>query len=652
MIVFGRQSVEDYDVARSREWIVGNGLGGYASSTIIGLNTRGYHGLLVASLDPPLRRLLLLSKIEEEVAIDDPTYRLSTNRYPGTIFPEGFRHQEEFGLDPFPRFLYRAGGVLVEKSLFMVHGENATVITYRILEAPSSTALRLYPLINCRDFHERTREGALRFEESTQHRAVSITESGMKVRLFLTSDVATYTPTGVWYRDFVYEEESARGYPDREDHYNPGFFQVSLKAGEEVSILASTREFPSFSASTLRRAEEKRLHDLGSLAERGDDFLRSLALAADLFVVRRGSEGRTIIAGYHWFGDWGRDAMISFPGLMLVTGRFQEAKMLLCLFLGHLRDGLIPNHFSDSDGSPQYNSVDASLWLFYAVHKYLGYTKDLDFVGSIFPTLEEVVEHYVRGTLHDIRVDGDGLVQVGEDGLTWMDARIDGRCVTPRKGKPVEVNALWYNALMVMRSISKALGHKESAQKYSSMSSRVRASFEDLFWNEKRSCLFDCVEGALLDDSVRPNQLLAVGLPFPLLSHDKRARVVQTVERELLTPYGLRSLSPRDPAYRGICVGDQRSRDLAYHQGTVWPWLIGPFVSAYLRVNNQSGRARSEAERFIEPLREYIRGVGSIPEIFDGNSPHRPRGCIAQAWSVGEVLRTYVEDVLRTRTNA
>jgi predicted glycogen debranching enzyme len=652
LIVFGRQSVEDYDVARSREWIVGNGLGGYASSTIIGLNTRGYHGLLVASLDPPLRRLLLLSKIEEEVVIDGSTYRLSTNRYAGAIFPEGFRHQEEFGLDPFPRFLYRAGGALVEKSLFMVRGENATVVTYRILKAPSSATLRLYPLVNCRDFHGRTRESALRFEQSPGRGAVTVLEGASGVRILLTSDLAFYTATGVWYRGFVYEEESARGYPDREDLYNPGFFQISLKAGEEVSVLASTREFPSFSASTLRRAEEKRLHCLSSLAERGGGSLRSLALAADLFVVRRGSEGKTIVAGYHWFGDWGRDAMIALPGLTLVTGRFHEAKMILRLFLRHLREGLIPNHFSDLDGSPQYSSVDASLWLFYAVYKYLGFTKDLNFVGSIFPALEEVVEHYVRGTLHDIRVDSDGLVRVGEGGLTWMDARVDGRCVTPRKGKPVEVSALWYNGLMAMKSISKALGHEECAQKYSSMSRRVRASFEGLFWNERRGCLFDCVDGALLDDSVRPNQVLAVGLPFPLLSHDKRVSVVQTVERELLTPYGLRSLSPLDPAYRGVCVGDQRSRDLAYHQGTVWPWLIGPFLSAYLRVNSQSGGAISEAGRFIEPLLEYVRVVGSIPEIFDGDPPYHPRGCIAQAWSVGEVLRAYVEDVLRTRTNA
>lgn len=654
MVVFGRGLIEDYEVARSREWIVANGLGGYASSTIVGLNTRGYHGLLVASLRPPLARFLLLSKLEEEVVTNGAAYQLSTNKYPGVIYPEGFRYQVEFGFDPFPRFVYQVGSLAVEKSLFMVYGENTTVVTYKLLKAPGSATLKLHPLVNCRGFHERTSEGTLRFEQSPRKKSVSIRESGRGVQLFLASDVATYTAGGLWYRNFVYEEESARGYPDKEDHYNPGFFEASLKGSETVSILASTHEFSSFESTRLKQVEEDKLRYLVSLVDCDDDLVKALATAADSFIVRRGPGGRTIVAGYHWFGDWGRDAMISLPGLALVTKRYGEGKRVLELFLGHLKGGLIPNYFSDSDGSPKYNSVDASLWLFNAVLRYLEYTKDLDFVEANLPKLEEIVDCYVKGTLHNIRVDRDGLVCVGDEGLTWMDAKVGDRCVTPRRGKPVEVNALWYNALRIMEALSGSLGSKDRARKYSSMSQKAEKSFEELFWNEDRGCLYDCVDGDRFDASVRPNQILAVGLPFPLLSADRQVRVVEVVERELLTPYGLRSLSPEDPEYRGVCAGDVRSRDLAYHQGTVWPWLIGPFISAYLKVNDGSGRARSEAEGFIAPLREHLKdaGSGSIPEIFDGDPPHRPRGCISQAWSVAEVLRAYVEEVLRIRPDS
>jgi predicted glycogen debranching enzyme len=375
-----------------------------------------------------------------------------------------------------------------------------------------------------------------------------------------------------------------------------------------------------------------------------------LRSAADQFLVARGGD-KSVIAGYHWFGDWGRDMMISLPGLTLVTGRHQDARGILRAAVRNLDQGMLPNCFPDSGLTPQYNTADATLWMFHAVHEFLRYTGDYDFVRTdLYHPLAEVLHWHERGTRYGIRLDADGLLQAGEPGvqLTWMDVKIGDWVVTPRTGKPVEIQALWYNALRLMQHLAAGFGDRDRASHFHSIAERTRASFADLFWNETEGCLNDVVSDAGADGSIRPNQILAVSLPYPLLAPEKALRVVDVVEWELLTPYGLRTLSPRDPRYRGNYGGDPASRDSAYHQGTVWPWLIGPFLSAYVRVHGSTAEARDRARRFLEPLRGHLwqAGLGQISEVFDGDEPHRPGGCIAQAWSVAEVLRTYVEDAL------
>jgi predicted glycogen debranching enzyme len=641
LIALDRQTCSDLSVARTREWLETNGIGGYASSTIIGLNTRRYHGLLVAATQPPAGRMVLLSKLEETVIRDGRRYDLSTNRYPGVIHPAGYRFLAQFRLDPFPTFVFHIEDLQIEKRVFMVHGENTVVIEYEFRGPQCQLELR--PLIAFRDYHATTRRnGALNPSVRNEAGVVTLAPYAGLPSLYLSHD-ATIVSIGDWYSNFEYDIELERGFTDREDLFNPLVARYDVQPGAVVAIIASTERHQVAEASALRRSEVERRAAIAATSPRSYPLITSLVVAADQFIVKRG-ELHTIIAGYHWFSDWGRDTMIALPGLTLSTGRPEIARNILLTFARYVDQGMLPNRFPDVGEAPEYNTVDATLWMFEAVRAYAAYTNHWDFVrDNLYSVLTGIVDWHRRGTRFGIKVDIDGLLRAGEPGvqLTWMDAKVGDLIVTPRRGKPVEIQALWYNALRIMESLARRYGDTERAAMYTAMAYRARASFNDLFWNAASGRLYDVVDGDVRDASLRPNQIFAVSLPHSMLDANRAKAVVETVERELLTPRGLRTLDTKDPRYRGKYIGDPMSRDTAYHQGTVWPWLIGPFFTAWLKVGGSDAKVKAWLAEFEPHLSEA--GLGQVSEIFDGDPPFAPRGCIAQAWSVAELLRVAIE---------
>jgi predicted glycogen debranching enzyme len=597
--------MDDFERLTAREWLETNGIGGWASSTAAFANTRRYHGLLVSASRARSERQVLVSKLDETIVIGSDRYELGCNQYPGVIHPRGFERLTSFRRGLFPEFEYEAGGVRLRKTVCCPRGENTTIIVYDVLAARSPFELRLRPFFANRDYH-----ALVRRNDAWVAPVVVIDVPG-----------ARFEPQPDWYYDFVYARELERGLDAREDLYTPGEYVVPLDAGARLPVVLRVGQAPS-PVHPLELVERERNRREQLLAGARDDTQRMLFLAADQFVVDRDS-GKGIIAGYHWFGEWGRDAMIALPGLCLATGRHHDAREILGRFLGAASRGMIPNRFPDGSSMPEYTSADAGLWLFVAVWEYWRATGDRAFIDAeALPRLREMIASLDRGTRFNIHVDVDGLLYAGAGGvqLTWMDAKAGDWIVTPRRGKPVEVNALWHNALCITAELANDDELRMRAH-------AMRRQFFARFWNERAGCLYDVVERTVRDASIRPNQLFALSLPFPLIDGERAESVVRVVEEKLLTPYGLRTLAPDDERYRGQITGPQSERDAAYHQGTVWPWLLG----AYARVRPAK----------LEPLIGYLRENGSVCEVFDGNPPHAPRGCIAQAWSVGELLRMY-----------
>jgi predicted glycogen debranching enzyme len=642
MIQFDESVCHNLDVSSRREWLETNGLGGFASSTITGLNTRRYHGLLVAATKPPAGRMVLLSKMEETLVVGGRRVELSVNRYPGVMHPRGDLYLKQFRKDPFPVFVYEVEGVRLEKSVFMVHGENTTVIQYELHGADCTLELR--PLIAFRDFHSTTHEnGALNPALEMQPGWVRVAPYAGSPSLYLAHTGGEAQPAGIWFRHFEYSVERERGLDYQEDLFNPLALIFELSRDAQVAVVASTEMRSADSAGALRAAEIDRREKIAAAAPSDDPFVRGLTLAADQFIVRRG-DGHTVIAGYPWFGDWGRDTMITLPGLTLVTGRYDVAKSILLAFAGYVDCGMLPNRFPDAGEAPEYNTVDATLWFFEAIRALAARTGDYEFVRTrLYDVLADIIRWHERGTRYGIHVDSDGLLMAGEAGvqLTWMDAKVGDWVVTPRIGKPVEIQALWYNAVRVMEEFARKFGRESDAAHYRELAERAQRKFPELFWNASDGCLYDVVNGDTLDASIRPNQIFAVSLFHKMLPPDKARSIVDVVEQNLLTPYGLRSLAPSDPQYHGRYEGNPFSRDGAYHQGTVWPWLVGPFLTAYLEVHGGSAAARKQAGDWLAAFKSWIEneGVGQIPEIFDGDPPQRSVGCIAQGWSVAELLR-------------
>jgi predicted glycogen debranching enzyme len=677
MIKLPRDICIDVERSLDKEWLVANGTGGFASGTVAGVNTRRYHGLLVAALQPPVERTVLVANLDLDVELGDRTFYLGANEYPdGKLHPAGYVHIEDFRLeDNIPTTTYRLGDVLLRKTVWMEHEHNTAYVRFEHAEGNEPFCLVMRPLCAYRDYHA-LQNGSFDREyhvEPLPGGCRVTAHEGAQPYWLSTHPHSDFTHTGVWYWNFVYRREVERGFTDTEDLYMPGICRHVLQPGEHITFVAST-EPPSDTGplviDSLRRERERvrkfvrasRVRGRGVSADPSDPaapfeaFAAQLVRAADTFVVERTLKHNgatqhvpTVLAGYHWFADWGRDTMISLPGLALPTGRVRTAGKILRTFAHFAREGLIPNNFPDQGIAPHYNTVDATLWMFAAVERIAEGTGSLVTAHGLYPLLSDIVAWHVKGTRYGIAMDpGDALLRAGEGGvqLTWMDAKVDDWVVTPRIGKPVEINALWYNALRVMEKLRMSVGGtvkpgRLETPDFSALAEQVKHSFRRCFWNNDTGYLYDVVDGPEGDDaSLRPNQLLALSLRRDLLNVEQARGVLDAVRSKLLTPYGLRTLSPDDPRYTPTYTGDRRTRDGAYHMGTVWPWLLGPYFDAVIAVDGPDA-ARAEFLSMLPGLRRHLAdaGLGSVSEIFDAAEPYTPRGCISQAWSVAELLR-------------
>ena len=647
-IDFGRDFCRNFSVASTRSWLVTNGIGGFASGTVAGVLTRRYHGLLIAALKPPLGRTLLVAKFDENATYEERDYPLAANQWrSGLTLPTGYNYLDHFYLDgAIPVWEYMCADAILEKRIWMQQGANTTYIRYHLRRASLPLTLRVKTLVNYRDYHGNTQAGNWQMQVEAVAHGLRITAYPGATPTYLLSDKGEATAKHEWYRGFHLAVEAERGLDAAEDHLYAGEFTVTLQPGEAITVVASTdaaANLDGAAALAAQKAHEEQL--IAQAYPSGPAPIKQLILAADQFVVSRPSpvdpQGRSIIAGYPWFGDWGRDTMIALPGLTLTTGRPAVAASILRTFARFVDQGMLPNRFPDAGEQPEYNTSDATLWYIEAIHAYYAATGDDQFLGELFPVLQTIIEAHQRGTRYQIHVDpNDGLLYAGEAGvqLTWMDVKIGDWVVTPRTGKAVELNALWYNALQRMAEFAQLLG--KPADAYLSAAGQAKAGFQR-FWDPQLAYCYDVIDTPehKPDDALRPNQLLAVSLPHSPLTTEQQCAIVDICTRRLLTPHGLRSLARDHRGYAPSYGGSPLQRDSAYHQGTVWAWLIGPFVSAHLRVYRDPAAARS----YLLPLLRHLtdHGLGSISEIFDAEPPFIPHGCFAQAWSVAEVLRAW-----------
>jgi predicted glycogen debranching enzyme len=669
MLTKDKQSLHDFANATQHEWLETNGLGGWSGSSITGAHTRRYHGLLVAAIVPPTERMVLLSKLDETIVTEDKRIELGVNLYAGnTIHPNGHHYLNSFSKDLFPQWEYEAEGISLKKTIAMVHGENTVVIIYDILKAAKPFTLELLPLMAAKGYHSLTHEGPQMHWDVDFDNACLPDRQGIfhnqpdgNTNVFISVPGSSYQHNPRWFTNFQYSVDQYRGQEYMEDLFNHGTFSVELKNGDSLGIIISTENPAGINAFDLLNKETNRRKLLIS-NQPEDEVTKQLVLAADQFIVRRDikisesseappsegfGEAATVIAGYHWFTDWGRDTMISLPGLCLSTGRFDDAKKILAAFAKSTSMGMLPNRFQDNGEEPEYNNVDGTLWYFIAIYKYLQATGDKDFIlKEILPVLKEIIDWHFKGTRYNIHVDGDGLLYAGEVGqqLTWMDARIGNWVVTPRMGKPVEIQALWYNTLKIFTELLKLNDQQHDAFKVNLSAEKVKDSFTRQFWFDEGNYLYDVIdENGKPDATLRPNQLFAISLPYALIEDEKAKAVLKIVEENLYTPVGLRSLPKSDSHYIPVYGGDQWHRDSSYHEGTVWSWLLGPYADAVIKV--QGTRGKVQAGKIIEDFKYHLNEgcIGSVSEIFDADAPHHPRGCVAQAWGVAELLRVMKE---------
>jgi predicted glycogen debranching enzyme len=602
-----------------REWIVTNGMGSYASLTHSGDATSKFHGLLVASLEPPTKRWMFVSNVMDRIQIKDHVYPLKS-------------HKGKFVFDFFPSLLYNIEGVHLKKTFFMEYGKNTSVIKYTIM-TNKPVVLSHIPIVNSRHFYDMTSPGSASFSQNVIENGVSVNLENCHKTLKIFLKNSCYLPDGFW-EEFFYRKDKERNDSWRDHNFHIGEFQVPLKQSAEYYLLFTVEDQPIDDPSQIYDRELQRKQRLLSEAML-PHACDKLVLAADTFVVKKGS-GKSIVAGYHWFSDWGRDTLIALPGITLVTKRFDDAKQILESYGKYCKNGLIPNVFAERDSQPVYNTVDASLWYVDRVYQYLKYTNDLPLVEKLWPTLQSIIERYKNGTDYGIHMDNDFLISHGE-GLTWMDVKIGDSYITPRSKKAVEIQALWYNALKIMGTLSGFLGKENH---YNELASKVKESFKHLYVHP-----YDVIDTK--DLSMRPNQVFLVSLDFSMIEKQMQKSIVAELQKSLVTIFGLRTLSPQDSRYKGSYLGNHH-RDFAYHNGTVWPWLLGPFIKAFVKVHDRDPAQRKYAfHTFVQPMLDVFGDSwdGSIYEIFDGDPPFAPHGCITQAWSVAEILRTWVEDI-------
>lgn len=651
-----------------REWAVTNGIGGYAGSSMIGAHSRTHQGYLIASLHAPIERYLVFSKINETSTVGTSTVSFETSQHCAsgkTVYTEGQKFLTSFFYDGSVHYTYETDNFSFEKHITLKRNANVCAVSYELTAGDSDCTFTLTPLFNYREHSESSTPDTLRFDTFTEDRTFYLVpEKNKDIAIRFQTSEGTFSERETVYDiDMQLQIEVDLETDGLDCHYCPVDLSIAVPANttKKVSILCSigdVNERPApVSATEAFSILEENASCHAELFEKAgyrDSFANQLVLASDQFLTyRESTKMMTVLAGLPWFTDWGRDTMIAFTGLTLCTKRFKEAEEILLTFARYIRHGIVPNMFPDDNMPPLYNTVDASLWYFYAVYQYLHYNPAAEaesFVKEqIFPHLKEIISAYEKGTDFSIYMEDDGLIHAGSglDQITWMDVRVGDWVATPRHGKPVEINALWYNALRIMESLCEKFD--EDASAYRTRANQVKESFNAKFWDSSNQCLFDVVDGDEPDDHIRPNQIYAVSLPFSLLPEEQEKAVVALVEKELFVGCGLRSLAPDHPDYHGIYCGALANRDAAYHQGTAWGFLLGGFFSAYMKVNHHSSSAAENAVRMLEPVRKHLTDsgcIGSISEIFDGDAPHNPRGCYAQAWSVGEVLRCYCEDIL------
>lgn len=635
------------------EWLETNGRGGFASGTVSGANTRRYHALLLIARRPPVERVVLVNHLEEWVEIDGHRTSISTNLYPGAVHPTGYVFCKGFCSDPWPTWIYACGPVSLRREILCIRGRDLVLVRWTLLgREPQSAVLRIRPMVSGRDYHHTHHENPVLSTTVTQGSGWISWQPYPSIPAIRAFSDGTYRHKPDWFRHVRFPVEQERGLDDEEDWWSPGEFELTITPGRPQTLALTTEQTDSLDPVSLLEQERTRRTKLASQAPWVDPLVSHLWRAADDFVVERGN-GATVVAGYPWFTDWGRDTFISLPGLCLVTGRYDHAWHIIESYVAHVSDGLLPNRFPDAGETPEYNSIDASLWFIDAVDRYLTYTNDEARVRAVaWPAIKQILDGYRRGTRYQIHRDRDGLIAGGIPGsqLTWMDAKIGDWVVTPRYGKPVEIQALWMRSL----DIGQRLAQRFDEPAYSSRCRRERAlaadSFRKKFWYEAGGYLYDVIEGPEGPDaSIRPNQLYILALCPDVIRREKARQILQVVSEHLLTPMGLRTLSPVDHRYRPRYEGGVAERDGAYHQGTVWPFLLGPFVTAWLNVFGRSARRKREARSFLNGLETHLRQacIGQVSEIFDGEAPHFPRGCSAQAWSVAEPLRVLIQELGR-----
>lgn len=648
MIRFGKYDLKDFKSAISKEYLITNGIGGYCSSTICGANIRKYSALLVACLNPPVDRRLLLSKLDETIYIGDKEYKLYSNEYLDRSIDSGFLYEQSFENEFFPVQNYVVDGVFISKKITMVYGKNTTVISYKIRNNNKPLKLNIEALVNNRDHHGNTKKDDFKCTQNKLDKGVKLEFDINDIELYLKSDKAAFVSEPRWFENMFYYDENERGLDDTDSHFIPGYFEIALLPGEtvEFSIIASTENIENLNGESYFTLETQRKKELIAKLPKQDELTKFLAIASDQFIVKRKStDTATVIAGYPWFTDWGRDTMIALPGLTLCTGRYEEAREMLITFAKYEKKGLIPNMFPDTGVDPIYNTIDATLWYFNAVYKYLQYTSDYDFVlKNIFPSLTSMIKNHIHGTEYHIGMDNkDFLLKGGNKDLqlTWMDVKIEDWTVTPRQGKAVEINALWYNAVRIYAELCKRFNVDYTY--YESLAENIKKSFLEKFWNEKISYFYDFIDGEEYNEQIRPNGIIALSLPYTMVDKAIAKKAIETALEKLYTPYGLRSLSYDDEEYKEIFIGGIVERDSAYHQGTVWSWLIGPFITAVSKWYDDKELCKQIVYPFYDHLMDKC--VGNISEVFDGNSPHTARACFAQAWGVAELLRAYIENI-------
>ena len=647
----GAEDCRNLDRALSLEWLETNGKGGFASGTVAGANTRRYHALLLTARKPPSERFVLVNHLEEWLDIDGQAIPLSTNLYPAAVHPSGYERCFEFSTDPWPTWTFDCNGLTVQREILSIYGRDIVMVRWKLVgKKPSRAVLRVRPKLTGRDYHGTHHENGNLSTEAQVGSGMVLWHCYADLPPVRAFHSGGYRHEPNWYRHIQFPIEQERGLDAEEDWWSPGEFTFDLESGSTRTLTFTSETIDRLDVVALVKHEKSRRDTALQAAPAADSLAGVLWRATEVYLSERGTQ-HTVIAGYPWFTDWGRDTFISLPGLCLVTGRLDVAWQIIASFSAHVSEGMVPNRFPDTGEQPEYNTIDASLWFVHAIDCYLAASQDEARVReTAWPAVKQILDGYRRGTRYGIRMDEDGLIKGGVPGvqLTWMDAKVGDWVVTPRHGKPVEIQALWVRALEVGETLAREFGERAYADRCRNNRKNAVASFRKRFWYEQGGYLYDVIDGPDGNDvSLRPNQLYAISLVDELVQRDRAQQILRLVEEQLLTPVGLRTLSDQDPRYRGRYEGGVVERDGAYHQGTVWPFLLGTFVTAWIKVYGKKAAALKQARSFLDGIGTHLKEacVGQVSEVFDAEAPHRPRGCYAQAWSVAEPLRVLIEDL-------